>query len=262
MKFNQLRDVVAIAERGSLRAAAAGILRGPAGADPQRARPRASSAVPLFERAPRHGAEHADGRSLRAPRQGGAERGAPSARRGGAAARRHARQRRVGPFARRACRDAPSSAEGVPSALSQVQLHVIEGWYPTLEAGLKDGSVDFYVGPRHERRHPRAGPRAPIRQHAHHARTQRPSAFRKPAPADLVEAEWATTSITFKAEEELRELFEQHGLPTPRLALQSESALTLIGGGHFQTVICPANGAHSTMDNFSGRQPGPAQIAL
>ena len=28
-----------------------------------------------------------------------------------------------------------------------VQLHLIEGLFPTLEAGLKDGSVDFYVGP-------------------------------------------------------------------------------------------------------------------
>ena len=45
---------------------------------------------------------------------------------------------------------------------------------------------------------------------------------------DLVDAEWATTSVTFKAEEELRELFEQHQLPAPRLALQSQSALTLM----------------------------------
>jgi DNA-binding transcriptional LysR family regulator len=34
--------------------------------------------------------------------------------------------------------------------------------------------------------------------------------------------------VTFKAEEELRELFEQHGLPAPRLAVQSQSALTMV----------------------------------
>jgi DNA-binding transcriptional LysR family regulator len=45
---------------------------------------------------------------------------------------------------------------------------------------------------------------------------------------DLGEAEWATTSITLRAEEELGELFEKHGLPAPRLALQTHSALTLI----------------------------------
>ena len=36
-----------------------------------------------------------------------------------------------------------------------------------------------------------------------------------------------TTSITFKAEEELGHLFTQHGLPTPRLGFRSQSALTL-----------------------------------
>src|SRR5262249_27102286 len=45
---------------------------------------------------------------------------------------------------------------------------------------------------------------------------------------ELVDAEWATTSVTFKAEEELRHLFERHKLPAPRLALQSQSALTLM----------------------------------
>jgi DNA-binding transcriptional LysR family regulator len=45
---------------------------------------------------------------------------------------------------------------------------------------------------------------------------------------DLADAEWTTTSVTFKAEEELRELFEQHGLPAPRLAVQSQSALTMM----------------------------------
>ena len=29
----------------------------------------------------------------------------------------------------------------------KVRLHVIEGFYPTLEAELKEGSVDFYIGP-------------------------------------------------------------------------------------------------------------------
>ena len=46
--------------------------------------------------------------------------------------------------------------------------------------------------------------------------------------SQLADAEWATTSVTFKAEEELRELFESHGLPPPRLALRSQSAVTLI----------------------------------
>ena len=45
---------------------------------------------------------------------------------------------------------------------------------------------------------------------------------------DLVGAEWITTSITSKAENELGDLFKRYGLPPPVLALQCQSALTLL----------------------------------
>jgi hypothetical protein len=41
----------------------------------------------------------------------------------------------------------------------------------------------------------------------------------------LVGAKWATSSITFKAEEEFRELFAQYGLPAPQLALRAQSCI-------------------------------------
>lgn len=28
-----------------------------------------------------------------------------------------------------------------------IRLHIIEGFYPTLEERLRDGTVDFYIGP-------------------------------------------------------------------------------------------------------------------
>ncbi len=110
-----------------------------------------------------------------------------------------------------------------------VRLHVIEGLYPTLESGLKDGSVDFYVGPEPER---------PVGQDLQQEllfTNTRTVLCRRNHPlaeirslAGLAGAEWATTSITLRAEEELGEVFGQHGLPPPVLALQSQSALTLI----------------------------------
>jgi DNA-binding transcriptional LysR family regulator len=45
---------------------------------------------------------------------------------------------------------------------------------------------------------------------------------------ELAEAEWATTSITSLAQDELKFLFESYGLASPRLILRSRSALTLI----------------------------------
>jgi DNA-binding transcriptional LysR family regulator len=45
---------------------------------------------------------------------------------------------------------------------------------------------------------------------------------------ELADAEWLTTSITHRDQEELGEVFSSHRLPPPRLALRSQSALTMI----------------------------------
>ena len=45
---------------------------------------------------------------------------------------------------------------------------------------------------------------------------------------ELRDAEWITTSITPKAENEIGDLFKRHRLPEPTLALQCQSALTLL----------------------------------
>jgi len=229
MKLNQLRDVIAIVERGSLRGAA----RHLALAQPALTRSilelERELGVPLFERRAR---------------------GMIPTPMGEAFVRR---ARAILSEVRRA-RDEVEQLHGgtsgkvvaglslaahvalLPKALPpfrarypMVQLHLIEGWYPTLEAGLKDGSVDFYVGPQHER-----PPSSELIQE-HLFENTRVVLGRKGHPLagvrslrGLVGAEWATTSVTFKAEEELRELFEHHALPAPRLALQSQSALTLM----------------------------------
>jgi LysR family transcriptional regulator of abg operon len=124
----------------------------------------------------------------------------------------------------------------LPKALSPfrarypgVQLRIIEGLYPTLEGGLRDGSIDFYVGPEPGRSAP-----SDLKQETLFYNT-RTVLGRRNHPlagatslAELADAEWATTSITLQAEEEMGELFRLHGLGAPRLALQSQSALTLI----------------------------------
>jgi LysR family transcriptional regulator, regulator of abg operon len=229
MKFNQLRDVVAIAERGSLRAAA----RHLALAQPALTRSvhelERELGVPLFER-------RARGMIL-------TPMGEAFVRRANAVltevrrARDEVEQLHGGTRGRVvAGLSVAAHLQLLPAALKpfrrrypEVQLHLIEGWYPTLEAGLKDGSVDFYVGPKHER-----APSPELVQE-HLFDNTRIVLGRRGHPLsrarslhELTDAEWATTSVTFKAEEELRQLFEQHGLPAPRLALQSQSAVTLI----------------------------------
>ena len=123
----------------------------------------------------------------------------------------------------------PDAVRPFHARYPNVRLNFIEGFFPTLEARLRDGSVDFYVGPRSER------PLPPDLVEEHLFDNLRTILGRKNHPLasakslkELGEAEWATTSITLRAEEELGELFETHGLPAPRLALQTQSALTLI----------------------------------
>jgi DNA-binding transcriptional LysR family regulator len=121
-----------------------------------------------------------------------------------------------------------------------IQLHIIEGLYPTVEAGLKDGGIDFYIGPEPERSLPDGLTQQKLFDNTRTVLARRGHALAgAKSLRELADAEWASTSITHRAEEELRELFSSHGLPPPRLTLQSQSALTLI--------VCLANSDLLTM---------------
>ncbi|MBV8745389.1 MAG: LysR family transcriptional regulator [Xanthobacteraceae bacterium] len=229
MKLTQFRDVVAIAERGSLRAAARHLgLAQPALTRSVRELERELGA-PLFERRAR---------------------GMLLTTMGEAFVRR---AQAVLSEVRRASDEVEQLHGGtrgsvvvglsiaahltlLPGALSPfrkrypgLQLRLIEGQYPTLEPGLKDGSVDFYVGPRPERPPPSELKVETLFENTRIILGRRGHPLgRAKSLRDLVDAEWATTSITLRAEEELNAVFAKHDLPPPRLALQSQSALTLI----------------------------------
>lgn len=229
MKLNQLRDIVAVAERGSLRAAARHLdVAQPALTRSVRDLERELGA-PLFER-------RARGMSLTAM-------GAAFVRRANAVLSEVRRAREEVEQLHGGTRGEVVAGLSMvaliallPKALSafrarypNVQLHLIEGWYPTLENALKDGSMDFYIGPEPVQAPPSdlvqellfENVRVVLARKGHplsHARSLR----------QLIDAEWATTSVTFKAEEEFSELFSRFDLPAPRIALRSQSALTLM----------------------------------
>jgi DNA-binding transcriptional LysR family regulator len=89
--------------------------------------------------------------------------------------------------------------------------------------------VDFYIGPDPGLKLPStvqkellfSGERAVL------CRAKHPLAHAT-SLKELRHAEWITTSITPKAENEIGDLFKRYGLPAPMLALQSQSALTLV----------------------------------
>ena len=110
----------------------------------------------------------------------------------------------------------------------KVRLRIIEDFYPTLESNLKEGDVDFYIGPDPGLTLPPplqkqvlfSGGRAVL------CRAKYPLA-NATSLKELV-LQWITTSITPRAESEIGDLFKRYGLPEPILALQSQSALTLL----------------------------------
>lgn len=122
----------------------------------------------------------------------------------------------------------PQVLSGFRRQYPGVHLEIIDAVYPLVEAALLDGSADVYIGP------------VPLDvpgelQVEKLFDNTRVILGRKGHPLaqasslrELVDAEWITTSITHKAEEELGPLFSKHGLPAPRLVMRAQSALTFL----------------------------------
>ena len=114
------------------------------------------------------------------------------------------------------------------------RLSLVEGFFPALEGELREGEMDFWVGPEPER-----APSSDLvverlldNTRVVIGRAGHPLAGAT-SLAELTEAEWVTTSITHRAAEELGTLFATHGLPTPRLGMQTRSALSI-----FMAILC------------------------
>jgi LysR family transcriptional regulator, regulator of abg operon len=110
-----------------------------------------------------------------------------------------------------------------------VSLQIIEGLLPDVEAELRDGRIDFYLG---------AAPAQALSsslQMQHLAANSRLVVGRRGHPlakarslAKLSAAEWATTAVDYNAEADLQTLFAQHRLAAPKVVLHVRSALTLM----------------------------------
>lgn len=130
-----------------------------------------------------------------------------------------------------------------------VHLRLIEGVYPVVESRLRDGTIDFYVGPE-------AATVAPGLSQKVLFTNSRIVLARKGHPLanarslkELIHADWITTSITERAESEFNELFGQYGLPPPRLMMTAESALTWITAVAYSDTlaISPRQWANSSL---------------
>ncbi len=229
MKLNQLRNVLAVAERGSLRAAA----RQLGVAQPALTRSiqelERELGVALFERQPKGVVV--------------TSMGALFVRRATAAWSELRRaQEEIDQIKGRlhgevsVCLSTVAHVALLPYALAafrarypDVHLDIMEGLFPTIETALHAGLVDCYIGP--PPREP-PGPDMVVEKLFDNTRV---ILGRKGHPLahagslrDLIDAEWLATSVTHRVDEELAPLFAQFGLPPPRLVVQAHSALTFL----------------------------------
>ncbi|MEP7069747.1 MAG: LysR substrate-binding domain-containing protein [Usitatibacter sp.] len=229
MKLNHLRDVLAVAERGSLRAAA----RHLGVAQPALTRSiqelERELGIPLFERQPTGVTVTPMGQLF--------VRRANAVRVELQRAREEIDQVRGGTNGRLSvCLSTVPHIALMPYALPAfrarypyVHLDLAEGLFPMIETSLRSGIIDVYIGP------PPAGPPSPdLLVQVLFANT-RVILGRKGHPLanarslrELIDAQWLSTSIFVKLDEELAPLFAEHGLSPPRMVVQAHSALTML----------------------------------
>ncbi len=105
---------------------------------------------------------------------------------------------------------------------------MIEGVYPTMEARLLSGQLDFFIGPRPERLDASlrlellfANERAVVGRQGH------PLAMATNL-SDLAGADWLLTGLREREEEEYAGLFVAYGLAPPATWMRMESTLGLL----------------------------------
>jgi DNA-binding transcriptional LysR family regulator len=110
-----------------------------------------------------------------------------------------------------------------------VTLKVIEGLYPAIEPGLRNGSIDFYIGAASQ-----AAPAPDLIVETLFENT-RIVVGRKGHPLaaartlkELSTADWATPSLDVIAAEDLNEVFSRFRLGLPQIRLQANSAMSLL----------------------------------
>ncbi|MDB5965013.1 MAG: hypothetical protein JWQ72_1513 [Polaromonas sp.] len=123
----------------------------------------------------------------------------------------------------------PTAFVAFRKACPDVRLRIIEGLFPAVEPMLRDGRLDFYLGPMPEST---MGSSYRIDLLFHNERVV---LARKGHPlrhvksiTELLGAEWVVTGLRGRLEEEFEEQFVTLGLDIPRIATVVESMLALL----------------------------------
>ena len=114
-------------------------------------------------------------------------------------------------------------------ACPDVKLRIVEGLFPAAEPLLRDGRLDFYIGPRPEHALGQgyrvdlvfANQRVVMARKGHPLRAAN-------SLQQLLAAEWIVTGLRERLEQEFEEQFAALGLASPRVTTVAESMLALV----------------------------------
>lgn len=110
-----------------------------------------------------------------------------------------------------------------------VRLRVTEGLFPAMEADIRGGTIDFYVGPLAEDKLGGDYVSEKLFDNSRVILARRGHPLRDAGSlAGLTDARWVATSVTMDSEAELSPLFRRYGLPKPVIAVEAQSALSMI----------------------------------
>lgn len=119
----------------------------------------------------------------------------------------------------------PSFRKGYPDA----HLSLTEGLFPALEPELKNGNLDFYIGPRPLGELDKSYALQPL------FRNKRVVVCRQGHPLahvrslrELIAAEWIMTGLTQPVEIEFEAQFAVHGLPAPKSVTETLTTLPIV----------------------------------
>ena len=229
MKLNQLRDIVAVAERGSLRSAARHLgLAQPALTRSIRELEHELGAL-LFER-------RASGMVL-TPVGTAVVRRASSVRMELERVKDEVEQLKgagqgtisIGLSTVPHLALLPRVIQPFRKRFPRVRLRISEGLFPTMESSVQDGMIDFYIGPLTDDVTP---PELIVERLFENrriviGRANHPLAAAT-SLAELTSADWASTNISLTSEAELDPVFDRFGLPRPRILVNAETAIGMM----------------------------------
>jgi DNA-binding transcriptional LysR family regulator len=113
--------------------------------------------------------------------------------------------------------------------MPRIRVHLIEGLFPVLEPQLRDGRLDFCIGPRPEHL-PGDTYRVDLLFHNDRVVVCRAGHPRRNVKslADLQDADWILTGLRDRVEDEFEEQFAALGLRSPRALTQADSMLAMM----------------------------------